>query len=241
MRSGATLAYLTCHRIAQSSNSEASTPSPQTQRKELVPQRQNAEPTPPAGGGEITQPNVTSDAGQQVKRESPAAIRTRYGEILKGRDFGNEIMVWTRVLAANPNDARGHVARGSTYRLKGDYELALSDYNRAIELDPKLANAYTNRGLNFLWQNEIDKAIADFDRALALEPGNALARRQRDDAIVARQSPSNFENPVSPAIKQMVELVRQGNELFVKHEWGAPSTDTVVRLHSTIAISLFCA
>ena len=32
---------------------------------------------------------------------------------------------------------------------KGDYDLAIEDYNRAIGLNPNLANVYCNRGVAY--------------------------------------------------------------------------------------------
>src|SRR4029077_9871625 len=37
--------------------------------------------------------------------------------------------------------------RGVAYRLKGDYERALQDYDQATRLNPDNANAYNNRGI----------------------------------------------------------------------------------------------
>ena len=37
--------------------------------------------------------------------------------------------------------------RGVAYRLKGDYERALQDYDQATRLNPDNANAFNNRGI----------------------------------------------------------------------------------------------
>jgi tetratricopeptide (TPR) repeat protein len=82
--------------------------------------------------------------------------------------------------------------RGLAYRLKGDLDRALQDYNQAIKLDGKLAPAYTNRGVAFDRKGEYDRALQDYEQAIKLKPspetyldrGNAyLAKGQYDHAI----------------------------------------------------------
>src|SRR5215468_3312209 len=82
--------------------------------------------------------------------------------------------------------------RGIGYRLKGDYDRAIQDYNQAIKLNPRFAVAYNNRGVAHEYKNEYDRAISDYDQAIKLKPsaeayfnrGNAqLGRSHYDRAI----------------------------------------------------------
>jgi tetratricopeptide (TPR) repeat protein len=43
--------------------------------------------------------------------------------------------------------ATAHNNRGVAYRLKGEYDLALNDYNEAIRLNSNSATYYNNRGI----------------------------------------------------------------------------------------------
>jgi tetratricopeptide (TPR) repeat protein len=60
--------------------------------------------------------------------------------------------------------------RGVEWRLKGDYERAISDYGDAIRLDPNYADAYYNRCIAYNRQQKFDLALSDCNRAIALGP-----------------------------------------------------------------------
>ncbi|MCK5486751.1 MAG: tetratricopeptide repeat protein, partial [Desulfobacterales bacterium] len=48
---------------------------------------------------------------------------------------------------------------------EGQYDKAISDYNKAIEINPKDAEAYYNRGYAYGEKGEYDKAISDYTKA----------------------------------------------------------------------------
>jgi tetratricopeptide (TPR) repeat protein len=82
--------------------------------------------------------------------------------------------------------------RGIAYRLKGEYDRAVQDYNQAIKLNAKSAAAFNNRGVAYDRKGDYDRAIADYDQAIKLKPsaelyfnrGNAhLGKSQYDHAI----------------------------------------------------------
>ena len=54
----------------------------------------------------------------------------------------------------------------------GDYQGAVSDYDKAIQLDPQFANAYYNRG-------HAKNELGDFEDA-ALDYGEVIKRNSRD-------------------------------------------------------------
>jgi tetratricopeptide (TPR) repeat protein len=71
--------------------------------------------------------------------------------------------------------------RGRAYRIKGQFDLAIQDYNQAIRLAPNLANpvltalAFDERGNAYLSKSQNDLAFQDFDQAIRLSPGYAQA------------------------------------------------------------------
>src|SRR5208282_3414783 len=62
--------------------------------------------------------------------------------------------------------------RGIAYRLKGEYDRALLDYEQAIRLNPSSANPYNNRGIIYRIKGDYDRAIADYDEAIWLKSGD---------------------------------------------------------------------
>jgi tetratricopeptide (TPR) repeat protein len=62
--------------------------------------------------------------------------------------------------------------RGVAYRLKGEYDRALQDYEQAIRLNPSNANAYNNRGVVYRIKREYALAVSDYDEAIWLKKGD---------------------------------------------------------------------
>src|SRR5262249_16123634 len=60
--------------------------------------------------------------------------------------------------------------RGVAYQKRGEYDLALADFNQAIRLDPKNAMALRNRGDYYLAQDDFTHAMQDFNQAVAISP-----------------------------------------------------------------------
>src|SRR6516225_5094213 len=65
--------------------------------------------------------------------------------------------------------ATAHNNRGVAYKVKGDYDLALKDYDQAIQLNPNAASHYNNRGIIYRLKHDYDRAIADYDAAIWLK------------------------------------------------------------------------
>src|SRR6266851_941933 len=64
--------------------------------------------------------------------------------------------------------------RGVGYRLKGDYDRAIADYDQAIKLRPS-AEGYFNRGNAQLGKAHYDRAIDDYNQAIKLKADFAAA------------------------------------------------------------------
>ena len=90
----------------------------------------------------------------------------------------------------NRRVAYTNVNVGVEYMRQGDYEKALSKFNRAIEADDEYAIAYNMRGVLYQILEEAEQAEDNFQRALKLEPedpsalnnyGQFLCKQKRDD------------------------------------------------------------
>jgi TonB family protein len=73
--------------------------------------------------------------------------------------------------------------------LKGEYDSAVNDYNKAIELNPKDAVAYLNRGRAYHSKTNYDLAIADFAKAIEINPKDLSAYLNRGDAFEKKGNP----------------------------------------------------
>jgi tetratricopeptide (TPR) repeat protein len=104
------------------------------------------------------------DDGNDCAKSADLDLRIRgcTGLIQSGEMGGN-------VLAA------AYMRRGFAYRVKGDTDRAIADFDRAIQINPNRADSYMGRGLAYRVKGDTDRAIADFDRAIQLDPNNANA------------------------------------------------------------------
>ena len=82
-------------------------------------------------------------------------------------------------LQTDLNDADAYNSRGITYGSKGQYDQAISDYNKALEIDPSDALAYSNRGNAYDDKGQYDQAISDHNKALLLRIFGFAQQRAR--------------------------------------------------------------
>ncbi len=84
--------------------------------------------------------------------------------------------------------------RGVEWRLKGELDRAISDYDEAIRLDPKYADAYYNRCIAYNRQKKYDLALPDCNRAIALGPGANTLNATGQEKVSADRSKSDYYN-----------------------------------------------
>jgi tetratricopeptide (TPR) repeat protein len=90
--------------------------------------------------------------------------------------------------------------RGAAYRIKGELNLAIADYNQAIKIDPKSALAHHNRGVAYDHKGDHDRAIQDFDQAIKLKP-TALAHFNRGNAYLGKSQYDQAIDDYNQAIR----------------------------------------
>ena len=98
--------------------------------------------------------------------------------------------------------------RGNAYSGKGQYDLAIQDYNESIKLNPNYAKSFNNRGVAYQKKGEYDRAIEDFDAAIKIDPDYANAFANRGETY---QKKSDYPR----ALKDFDEALRQQPTLGV--------------------------
>ena len=68
---------------------------------------------------------------------------------------------------------------GVMYSEKGEYDLAIAEFNKALKIDPNSAETFNNRGIAYSQKGEYDLAISDFTKVLEIKPVMAKAHYNR--------------------------------------------------------------
>ncbi len=79
------------------------------------------------------------------------------------------------ILKGDILSAEKHNDQGIAYSEKGQYDLAISEFNKSIDLYPLSAETYNNRGIAYSRKGDLDRAIADFTKAVDINPEGAKA------------------------------------------------------------------
>jgi len=77
--------------------------------------------------------------------------------------------------AQMPGAVKGSCDRARTLCSEGNFDEAISEYNKAIELKPNVAEAYQGRGEAWFRKGNASQAIADYSTAISIDPDFALA------------------------------------------------------------------
>ena len=106
--------------------------------------------------------------------------------------------------------ARDYYDRGVSYHRKGQYDRAISDYDKALEVakrdqttSAQLAMLYENRASAYSSKGQSEKAISDFGKALEINPSSLVAYYNRGSAYadIAQydQAISDFDRAIEVA------------------------------------------
>ena len=105
----------------------------------------------------------------------------RYSDCDQSADPDRRIRGCTQVIErgereSSENRSFAYTNRGNAYDDKGEYDLAIADFNKAIALNPNDAYAYNNRGVTYEKNGDKDQAIADFRKTLEIDPSHQYAK-----------------------------------------------------------------
>ena len=80
---------------------------------------------------------------------------------------------------SEPRDAQFYLNRGTTYVAKGEYDRAISDFNKALEINPGYIETYNIRGGVYSRKGQNDEAISDYSKAIEIDPEDVRAYNYR--------------------------------------------------------------
>ena len=91
--------------------------------------------------------------------------------------------VATPIPTPTPPDFSFYQTRADQNAGKGEFSLALADYNKSLEMKADNAVAYLGRGKTHFSLKSYDLSVKDFDRALELNPRDSIAFMNRGVAF----------------------------------------------------------
>jgi tetratricopeptide (TPR) repeat protein len=119
--------------------------------------------------------------------------------------------------------------RGVAYRLKGEYEKSIEDFDEAVKLRPNFANAFNNRGVAYRNKGDLDHALADYDQAIRLKPDYLAAFYNRGLVFVERgeyaRAIDDFNVVLQVDPQNPLVLFRRGQALLKNGDVEAASAD----------------
>ncbi len=96
----------------------------------------------------------------------------------KKGDYAHVIADTTEAIRLKPEQPLYNM-RGSAYYDKGEYDIAIADFNDALKSGQPNGTIYHNRANAWRAKGEYAKAIADYDMAIKLNPGEAYSYKNR--------------------------------------------------------------
>ncbi len=148
---------------------------------------------------------ISIDSGHGSARHNRGMIKLARG------DYDGAIEDFTVSIRTSADEIT-HNSRGVAYRNKGEFALAMSDFNEAIRFAPKYARPYYHRGMLHSRAGNSELAVADLRKAVELDPQSkeardALARAEAMLASAPRQpqQQQQSQSRPQPNIQQNVQ------------------------------------
>lgn len=164
--------------------------------------------------------NVTSSLPEQVSHlifVILAADRMAYQEYDLALKYLNEALSNFRNCEGHIEAHNAYSLRGDIYRLKGEYDAAIRDYNCALQTNPDDADTYYNRALVYGDKGEEKAAKDDFAKAIHLytetlndKPLDHKTRRKRAFTFL---NLNDYDN----AIKDLQYIVNASSNSSIAH------------------------
>jgi tetratricopeptide (TPR) repeat protein/tRNA A-37 threonylcarbamoyl transferase component Bud32 len=128
-----------------------------------------------------------------------------------------------------------YLDRAITKEESGDFEGAITDYNKSIELNPKLVRAYNGRGNAKEAKEDLDGALADYNKAIELNPKDDEAYNNKGDIEYEKGNLDESIDNYTKAIKYNPQSIKaynnRGNVKLEKGKIDEAITDFDEAIH----------
>ncbi len=111
----------------------------------------------------------------------------------KKGNYAQVIADTTEAIRLAPNQPSFNL-RGSAYYDKGEYDIAISDFNDALRMGPPNGIVFHNRGNAWRGKGEYAKAIADYDASIKSDPKSPFSWQNRG---ISRQALGDLDGALS--------------------------------------------
>ncbi len=142
--------------------------------------------------------------------------------------FSQALDFFNEELKRNPT-AWAYNTRGMIWYEKGEYDIAIGDYNEAIRLNPRHKWAYNNRGIAWEHKKEYDKAISDYDEAIRLDPKLSAPYNGRGDAWRSKgeydKAISDYDEAIRLDPKDALAYNNRGTAWYLKKDYDKAISD----------------
>lgn len=119
----------------------------------------------------------------------------------KKGDYAKVIADSTEAIRLQPSQAAYNL-RGSAYYDKGEYDIAIADFDDALRFGPPSGTILHNRGNAYRGKGDFTKAIADYDAAIRLEPKSTFSFQNRG---IAKEALGDLDGALAD-INQAIRL-----------------------------------
>jgi len=112
----------------------------------------------------------------------------------RSRDWRDEITLWSKTVAREPNSYKAHSSLGILLITKGQEEEGISELQTSLSMNPSYPDAHNNMGTLYEQKGMYDDAAKEYRRALRLDPnlseahynlGNTYLKTRNYDKAVA--------------------------------------------------------
>jgi len=148
-----------------------------------------------------------------ARRNLHQLLRAKGFKALASKDFETATITFERVLQIEPLDAPTYQLMGNGYAQAGQFEKAISYYQKAVDLNPvdaltqqNFAQCYNNYGVSLRNREKWDEAIDAYRNALRLMPTLQIARTNLSDAFTRKAKAHSEADELDEAVAAYLEL-----------------------------------